>query len=48
MAELEKFQMVINGEWVDSSSGETFESFNPFTAQPWALIPKGSTADDAR
>ena len=45
MAQLEQFQMVINGKWVGSSSGETFESFNPFTAQPWALIPKGGAED---
>jgi len=45
MADLKKYQMVIDGEWVDSSGGETFESFNPYTAQPWALIPKGNAED---
>ena len=27
-----------------SASGEWFESVNPFTAAPWALIPRGSKA----
>ena len=45
VAGLTKYKMFIGGEWVDSASGETFESFNPYTAQPWALIPKGN-ADD--
>ena len=37
--------MLIDGAWVDSASGECFESINPFTAQPWALIPRGGKAD---
>ena len=45
MAELEKFKMVINGEWVNAASGETFESFNPYTAQPWAEVPKAGAVD---
>ena len=45
MAELKKYRMAIGGEWVDAASGETFESFNPYTAKPWALIPKGAATD---
>ena len=45
MAELEKFEMVIGGQWVGAVSGKTFESYNPYTAQPWAEIPKGGAAD---
>ena len=45
MSDLKNYKMVINGDWVDSNSGETFESLNPFTAKPWALIPKGSKED---
>ena len=45
MNDLKNYKMVINGDWVDSDSGETFESLNPFTAKPWALIPKGSKED---
>ena len=37
--------MFIDGQWVDSNSGDTFETFNPYTAQPWALIPRGNEID---
>jgi (Z)-2-((N-methylformamido)methylene)-5-hydroxybutyrolactone dehydrogenase len=40
-----KYQMLIGGAWVDATSGEHFESFNPFTGQAWALIPRGTPAD---
>ncbi|MCE2474740.1 MAG: aldehyde dehydrogenase [Alphaproteobacteria bacterium] len=46
MAELQKFQMYIGGEWVDPLSGEWLETDNPFDGKPWALIPRGN-ADDA-
>ena len=46
MAELQKFQMHIGGEWVDPLSGEWLETDNPFDGKPWALIPRGN-ADDA-
>ena len=45
MSDLKKYKMVINGNWVDSDSGESFESLNPFTAKPWALIPRGNQQD---
>lgn len=45
MADLQKFQMLIDGDWVDASDGATFKSFNPATGQDWALIPE-ATADD--
>jgi aldehyde dehydrogenase (NAD+) len=37
--------MYIDGQWVESASGDYFESDNPFTGQPWALIPKGGKDD---
>ena len=37
--------MLIAGEWVDPQSGEWFESMNPYTAEPWALIPRGTAGD---
>jgi aldehyde dehydrogenase (NAD+) len=40
-----KYQMLIDGAWVDATSGEHFESFNPFTGKAWALIPRGTPAD---
>lgn len=37
--------MYINGQWCNSSDGETFESINPYTQQTWALIPQASNDD---
>jgi aldehyde dehydrogenase (NAD+) len=42
---MQKYQQYIGGEWVAPSSGEWFESFNPFTGEPWALIARGNAAD---
>src|SRR5579871_2456398 len=42
---MKKHQLLIAGEWVDPQSGAWFESVNPFTAAPWALIPRGNAAD---
>jgi (Z)-2-((N-methylformamido)methylene)-5-hydroxybutyrolactone dehydrogenase len=45
MSELKKHRMLIGGQWVEPASGTWFESVNPFTAAPWALIPRGSKED---
>ncbi len=37
--------MFIGGQWVEAESGEHFESDNPYTGKPWALIPRGTRAD---
>jgi aldehyde dehydrogenase (NAD+) len=42
---MKKHQMLIGGAWVDPSGGEWIESVNPFTAAPWALIPRGGKDD---
>ena len=42
---LTPYQMYIGGTWCAAASGATFESENPYTGQPWALVPRGS-ADD--
>ena len=42
---LVRYKMFIGGDWVESASKEHFESDNPFTGKPWALIPKGGTQD---
>ncbi|HEX4133907.1 MAG TPA: aldehyde dehydrogenase [Bryobacteraceae bacterium] len=42
---MKKHRMLIGGEWVEPQSGEWFESVNPFTASPWALIPRGTAPD---
>ena len=39
------YKMYIDGQWVDSASGRRFESHNPYTGKPWALIPRGNAED---
>lgn len=48
MAELQKFRTLIGGEWVDAASGALFESYNPSTGRPWALIPRCDMIDAKR
>lgn len=38
-------RMYINGEWVDSLSGKTFETHDPATGELLAVVPKGSKED---
>jgi len=40
--------MYIGGQWVDASSGDYFQSDDPYRGEPWALIPKGGAADADR
>ena len=48
MAELEKLKMYINGERVEPASGEYFETHNPYTGKPWAMVARGGDADANR
>ncbi|MAK33726.1 MAG: carnitine dehydratase [Acidiferrobacter sp.] len=45
MTELTRYQMYINGEWVDAENGATFTSVNPATGQTWAEVPEASETD---
>ena len=45
MGGLKRYQMFIDGQWVDAGDGKTFESHNPTTGEAWAEIPE-ATADD--
>jgi acyl-CoA reductase-like NAD-dependent aldehyde dehydrogenase len=45
VADLEHFRMVIGGKPVDALSGRTFESQNPYTGEPWAVVPDGGPED---
>ena len=45
MSELKHYQMLIDGQWVDSEDGKTFESVNPANGQAWATIPEATAAD---
>src|SRR5215813_7482822 len=42
---MKKHQLLIGGKWVDPCSSTWFESVNPFTAAPWALIPRANKED---
>lgn len=41
----EEYRMYINGEWVDASSGETFEDYNPYTGEVFAKVAAGKKED---
>ena len=45
MVSLETFEMLIDGAWVGASDGRTFESLDPASNEPWALIPEATEAD---
>lgn len=42
---MEKFSLYIDGRDKEPQSGNWFDSYNPFTAQPWAQIAQGNAAD---
>jgi aldehyde dehydrogenase (NAD+) len=42
---LQTYRTFIDGEWVDAASGKTFETFDPYTGEPWALIPECDQRD---
>jgi aldehyde dehydrogenase (NAD+) len=37
--------MLIGGAPVEPAAGQWFESFNPYTGQPWALVPRADVED---
>jgi acyl-CoA reductase-like NAD-dependent aldehyde dehydrogenase len=45
---MKTYQMFINGEWVDSVSGETFDDLNPYTGDIYARVQKGDEKDADR
>lgn len=45
---MQKYQMYIEGRFVDSASGEFFDSFNPYTGKPWAQVAQGNAEDADR
>ena len=42
---LERFRMLIDGEWCEAASGRSFDTRNPFTGEAWATIPRAEAAD---
>jgi aldehyde dehydrogenase (NAD+) len=45
---LPKLEMYIGGRFVEPASGEYFESYDPYTAEPWCLVPRGNADDVER
>ncbi len=45
---MQRYQMYIDGKFADASSGRWFETFNPFTGQPWAEVARGDAKDAER
>ncbi|MCR6488037.1 aldehyde dehydrogenase [Amycolatopsis sp. OK19-0408] len=41
----QRFSLLINGTAVAARSGRTFESQNPYTGKPWAIVPDGGPED---
>jgi acyl-CoA reductase-like NAD-dependent aldehyde dehydrogenase len=42
---LAEYKTYIDGKWADAASGKTFQTFDPYTGEPWALIPECDKAD---
>ena len=42
---LQTYQTFIDGRWTDAVSGKTFQTSDPYTGAPWALIPECDKAD---
>ncbi len=45
MSDVETYQMLVDGAWVDASDGRTFDSVNPATGEVWAKIPEATDID---
>ena len=45
---MQKYQMYVDGNYVDSVSGKWFDSYNPYTGEPWAQIAQGNAEDADR
>lgn len=41
----ERYQMLINGAWVDASDSAQFDSVNPATGTVWATVPEATPQD---
>jgi len=44
-AKLTEYQTYIDGTWVDAASGKTLQSIDPYTGEPWAVIPECDRTD---
>ncbi|MES2631878.1 MAG: aldehyde dehydrogenase [Pseudomonadota bacterium] len=42
---MQTYPMYVDGRAVEAVSGQWFDSYNPFTAEPWARVAQGSAPD---
>lgn len=42
---LPRYQLHINGQWLDAADGATYESVNPYDGNAWAVVPDAGTTD---
>ena len=42
---LKRYQLYIDGAYVDPVSGDWFETIDPYRGEAWSLIPKAGTED---
>jgi len=42
---MKKYQMYIDGRYVDAASGKWFDSYNPFTGKVWSQVAEGGAED---
>jgi (Z)-2-((N-methylformamido)methylene)-5-hydroxybutyrolactone dehydrogenase len=45
---LKEYQTYIDGQWCDAASGKKFQTHDPYTGEPWALIPECDAKDAGR
>ncbi|AXB75997.1 aldehyde dehydrogenase [Novosphingobium sp. P6W] len=45
---IRKFQMLVDGAWIDAASGRTYESRYPATGEVWSVLPDADEADADR
>ena len=45
---LKEYQTYIDGKWCDAASGKKFQTHDPYTGEPWALIPECDAKDADR
>ena len=44
-AKLKEYQTYIDGKWCEAASGKKFQTYDPYTGEPWALIPECDAKD---
>src|SRR5437867_3832111 len=42
---MQRYPLYIDSRQVEAGSGQWFESYNPYTGEPWAQIAQGDAAD---